>query len=57
MGCYNGAEIGGLVTSYIIIQLGPVIIKNDIGFCCDDGIEVFREISKPMVEKKKKTNC
>ena len=57
MGSYNGAEIGGLAASFFIIQLGPVIDKNDIGFCCDDGIEVFREISKPMIEKKKKTNC
>ena len=54
MGCYDGSEICELVGSFIISQLGPVINKNDIGFYRDDGIAFFGEISKPMIERKKK---
>ena len=54
MGCYNRAEIGELVGSFILNQLGPVIDKNDIGLYRDDSLGIFRGISKPMTERKKK---
>ena len=54
MGCYHGVEICELVGSFILNQLGPVIEKNDIGLYRDDGLTIFRGISKPMIEKNKK---
>ena len=54
MGCCDRAEICELVGSFILNQLGPVIDKNDIGLYRDDGLTIFRKISKPMIERKKK---
>ena len=54
MGCYDGAEIWELVGSFIFNQQGPIIEKNDIGLYRDNGLWIFRGISKPMAEKKKK---
>ena len=56
-GCYDGAEIYELVGSFILNQLGSIIDKNDNGLYRDNGLEVFRGISKPMIERKKKTYC
>ena len=53
MGCYDGAEICELVGSFILNQLGSVIDKNDIGLYRDNGLGIFRRISKPMIERKK----
>ena len=53
-GCYDGAEICELVGSFILNQLGSIIDKNDKGLYRDDSLEVFRGISKPMIERKKK---
>ena len=44
MGCYDGAEVFELVWSYMFI----------VGLYRDDGSEVFPNISKPDIERKKK---
>ena len=54
MGCYDGAEICELVGSFILNQLGSIIDKNDIGLYRDNGLGISLEISKPMIERKKK---
>ena len=54
MGCYDGAEICELAGSFILNQLGSVIDENDIGLYRDDGLGIFRGISKPMIERKEK---
>ena len=54
MECYDGEEISELVGSFILNQLGLVIDKNDIGLYRDDDLGIFRGISKPKVERKKK---
>ena len=56
IGCYDGAGICELVGSFILNQLGPVIDKSDIGLYPDDGVGIFRKISKPMIERKKNLN-
>ena len=53
MGCYDGAEICELVGFYS----RPYRISNrqiDIGLYRNDGLGIFCEISKSMIERKKK---
>ena len=38
IGCYDGAEVCELESSFILKQEGSVIDKNDIGFYWDDGL-------------------
>ena len=54
MGCFDGADICDLVGSFIPNQLGSVIDKHDKGLHRDDSLGIFCEISKPMIERKKK---
>ena len=54
MECYDGAEICELVGCFILNQLGSAIDKNDISLHRNDGLRIFRGISKPMTERKKK---
>ena len=54
MGCYDGAKVCELEGPFILNQLGPVIDKNDTGFYWDDSLGIFRRVSKPIIERKKK---
>ena len=54
IGCYDGAEVFELVWSYMFNQLKHVVNKEGVGLYRDDGLEVFPNISKPDIERKKK---
>ena len=55
MGSYDGAEVCELVGSYILNLLGNTIDKNKIGLYKDDGLGIFENLSKPQIERKKKS--
>ena len=54
MGSYDGAEICELVGSFILSKLTSIVNKSDIGLYRDDGLEIFYNVSKPEIERKKK---
>ena len=54
MGCFDGAEICELVGTYIQSKLTNMMNKEDIGLYRDDGLGIFKNISKPEVERRKK---
>ena len=54
MGCFDGAEICELVGTYIQSKLTNMMNREDIGLYRDDGLGIFKNISKPEVERKKK---
>ena len=54
MGCFDGAEICELVGTYIQSKLTNIMNKEDIGLYRDDDLGIFKNISKPEVERKKK---
>ena len=54
MGCYNGAEICELVGTYIFNKLKNVTNKVNIGLYLDDGLEIFQNIPKTEIKRKKK---
>ena len=55
MGYYDGAEICELVGSFILEQLKTIVLdKKLVGLYRDDGLGVFRKMSGPETERKKK---
>ena len=54
MGCFDGAEICKLVGTYIQSKLTNIMSKEDVGLYRDDGLGIFRNISRPEIERKKK---
>ena len=54
MDCYYGAELCELVGSFILNKLTSTVGKSDIGLSRDDGLEIFYNVSKPELERKKK---
>ena len=54
MGCYDGAEVCELVGTYLLNQLKVVITKESMGLYRDDGLFIFKNMSGPEVERKKK---
>ena len=54
MGCYNGAELCELVGTYLLNQLKVVVAKENMGLYRDDGLGIFKNMSGPEVERKKK---
>ena len=54
MGCYDGAEMCKLVRTYLLNQLKVVIAKENIGLYKDDDLSIFKSMSGPEVERKKK---
>ena len=54
MGCYDGAELGELVGSFILNKLASIVNKSDIGLYRDDGLGIFYNVLKPEIERKKK---
>ena len=53
MGCYDGAETCELIGTYLLYQINNVK-KENIGLHRDDGLGIFRNMSVPEVERKKK---
>ena len=54
MGCYNGAEVCKVVGTYLLNQLQAVIAKENMVIYRDDGLSIFKNMSEPEVERKKK---
>ena len=52
--CYNGGEICELIGTYLLYQINNIISKENIGLYRDDGLGIFRNMSGPEVERKKK---
>ena len=40
MGCFDGAEVSELVGVYIPHLLKTTLEKENVGFCCDDGLGI-----------------
>ena len=54
MGCYSGVEVCELAVAYILNKLKQVTTKENIGIYCSDGLELFQNIPKTEIERKKK---
>ena len=54
MGCYSGVEVCELVVAYILNKLKQITTKENIGIYCSDGLELFQNIPKTEIERKKK---
>ena len=54
MGCFNGAEICELGGTYIQSKLTKIMNKEDVRLYRDDGFGIFKNMSRPEIERKKK---
>ena len=54
VGCYDGAEKCESIGIYLLYQIYNVISKENIGLYIDNGLGIFRNMSGPKVERKKK---
>ena len=54
VGCFDGPEICKLVGTYIQSKLTNIMSKGDVGLYRDDGLGIFRNISRLEIERKKK---
>ena len=53
MNCFDSGEVRELVGSYILSKLNLSLIKK-VGLYRDDGLGVFRNLSGPEIERKRK---
>ena len=55
MGCHDGAEICELVGTFILNKISPIMQEqNKVGLYRDDGLGIFRNLSRPNIDRKKK---
>ena len=54
MGCYDGAEVCGLVGLYILHKLTSTYTNESIGLYRDDGLAVFKNIGARSLDKARK---
>ena len=55
IGCHDGAEICELVSTFILNKITPIMQEqNSVGLYRDDGLGIFRNLSRPNIERKKK---
>ena len=55
MGCHDGAEICELVGTFILNEIGPIMQEeNNVGLYRDDGLGIFRNLSRTNIDRKKK---
>ena len=54
MDCFDGAEVCELVGTFILSKLSDVVDKKDVGLYRDDGLGIFKYLSRPEIERKKK---
>ena len=55
MGCHDGAEICELVGTFIFNKISPIMQEqNSVGLYRDDGLGIFRNLSRHNIERKKK---
>ena len=54
MGYHDGGEICELVGTFILNKIGPIMQEqNDVGLYRDDGLGIFRNLSRHNIERKK----
>ena len=51
---FDGHKVCQLVGSFIVNKLASLISKSNIGLHHDEGLEIFQNVSKPKIKKKKK---
>ena len=54
MECFDGAEVCDLAWTYILGQLNTVFENKNVDFYRDDGLRIFRNLSGPEIERKRK---
>ena len=54
MGCYDGIDVWELVGTYLLSELKVAITIENIGLHRDDGLFLFKKMSRSEVERKKK---
>ena len=55
MECHNGAEICELFGAFILRKINPLMQEqNNIGLYRDDSLDIFRNLSRPNIESKKR---
>ena len=54
MGGNDGAEICEVIGTYLLYQINNVISNENIGLCNHAGLGMFKNVSGPEVERKKK---
>ena len=48
IGCHDGAEICELVSTFILNKITPIMQEqNSVGLYRDDGLGIFRNLSRP----------
>ena len=53
-GCYDGAEVCKIFGTYFLNQMKVFIVKENMGLYRDGGLGIFKNMSGPKVERKKK---
>ena len=54
MRCHDGAEICELVSTFILNKVSPIMQEqNNVGLYRDNGMGIFRNLSRPNIERKK----
>ena len=54
MGCFDEVEVCELVGTYILSQSNTVFENENVDLYRDDGLGIFRNLSGPEVERKRK---
>ena len=55
MGCHDGAEICELVRTFVLNKISLIMREqNNVGLYRDDGLGIFRNLSRPNIGRKKK---
>ena len=54
MGAYNGAKVCELVSIFMLNKISEKYNKNVVGLYRDNGLAVFKNISRPELESIKK---
>ena len=57
MGAYDGADVCELIDIYMLYLIGKKYDSKNIGLYRDNGLAVFKNVSGPTSEKKKKDSC
>ena len=53
-GAYQGEEVFEIVGALLLHQLSKKNDKKNIGLCRNDGLAIFKNISRPQSEKNQK---
>ena len=54
MGCFDGAEVSGIVETYILSKISNDINKKQVGLYCDGGLGILRNMSGSEMDQTRK---